>query len=158
MLLPLLAALALQQVEPLPATPDTLRPDSVVVTDTTSRRGRRAPRRIPVTPELERTAFLDPAARELLLRAREARLNQDTLLVSYSASAYQRVSVGLAVRRLARDRLFFREEQAVDVQWHRDRGVRAEVQGHRRAIPAVRDQQEVGLDDDPAIPIPYLPG
>ena len=161
MLLPLMTALALQQVEPPPVPPvrpDTVQADSSVAADTIPERGRSQPRRIPVTAEHERTAFLDPAARALLLRAREARLAQDTLLVSYSASAYQRVSVGMALRRLARDRLFFREEQAVDIHWDRDRGVRAEVQGYRRAIPAARGSADPGREDEPSIPVPYLPG
>src|SRR5262245_54652181 len=55
---------------------------------------REAPRRIPLTPELERTAFRDPQAKSLLLLAREARLRQDSALLSYDATAYQRLSVG----------------------------------------------------------------
>src|SRR5215510_13888494 len=49
------------------------------------------PRRIPLTPELERSAFRDPQARELLLKARAARLEQDSALLSYDATAYQRL-------------------------------------------------------------------
>jgi hypothetical protein len=56
---------------------------------------RRAPRRIPVTAEHLRTAFRDPSARTLLERARSARMTQDSTLIAYDASAYQRVSVGL---------------------------------------------------------------
>src|SRR5690606_36034883 len=92
MLLIAYAALALQQPVPPPAPqqpPDTViqaepaRADSAraPAADTT----RRPPRRIPVTAELERSAFLDASARELLHRAREARLHQDTTLISYDA-------------------------------------------------------------------------
>src|SRR5690606_3168752 len=90
MLLIAYAALALQQPVPPPAPPQQP-PDTVIQAeparadsarapaDTT----RRPPRRIPVTAELERSAFLDATARELLHRAREARLHQDTTLISY---------------------------------------------------------------------------
>ena len=65
---------------------------------------RAAPRRIPVTDELRRTAFKDATARDLLLRARAARLRQDSLLVSYEARTYQRFSVGMGLRALGRER------------------------------------------------------
>ena len=122
-----LTAIALQQTPQQPV-PDTAR---AAAPADTSREQRREPRRIPVTPELERTAFLDAPARELLLRARDSRLRQDTTLLSYDATAYQRVSMGLALRKLIPERLAFREDQVVRVQWHRDRGVFAEVAGFR---------------------------
>src|SRR5487761_2071894 len=67
-----------------------------------------APRRIPLTPELLRTAFHDSAARTLLLRARAARLRQDSALVAYDAMSYQRISAGLGIGAFGRDRLMFR--------------------------------------------------
>lgn len=168
MLLPILAALALQQggvpsrpdstaVDTIPGRPAAVHADSAAADSARqARRRRRPPRSIPLTPELERTAFVDPAARTLLHRAREARLLQDTSLVAYDATAYQRVSVGLGVRRLARDRLLFRQEEAVRVQWHRDRGAMAEVLGFRRAVPIGGDDVDVGMGGD--VPIPYVPG
>src|SRR5690606_20829911 len=166
MLLIAYAALALQQPVPPPAPPQQP-PDTVIqaeparadsarapAADTT----RRPPRRIPVTAELERSAFLDASARELLHRAREARLHQDTTLISYDAIAYQRVSMGLALRKLVPERLAFREDQAVRVQWHRDRGVYAEMLGHRRAVPVAGDDADTDDDIGQSIPIPYLPG
>ena len=165
MLLIAYAALVLQQPVPPPAPPQQP-PDTVIQAeparadsarapaDTT----RRPPRRIPVTAELERSAFLDASARELLHRAREARLHQDTTLISYDAIAYQRVSMGLALRKLVPERLAFREDQAVRVQWHRDRGVYAEMLGHRRAVPVAGDDADTDDDIGQSIPIPYLPG
>ena len=82
-------------------------------------REHRTPRRIPLTPELERTAFRDAAARTLLLKAREARLSQDSALLSYDASAYQRLSVGFGFRATGRDRLLMRSENASRVRWSR---------------------------------------
>src|SRR5262245_18372886 len=55
-------------------------------------------KRIPVTPELEASAFKDPAARALLKQAREARMRQDSALLAYDATAYQRISAGLGFR------------------------------------------------------------
>lgn len=149
-----LTAIALQQTPQQPV-PDTAR---AAAQADTSREQRREPRRIPVTPELERTAFLDAPARELLLRARDSRLRQDTTLLSYDATAYQRVSMGLALRKLIPERLAFREDQVVRVQWHRDRGVFAEVLGHRRAVPIASRDTDMESDAGQNVPIPYLPG
>ncbi len=54
--------------------------------------------RIPLTDALRASAFKDPAARDLLLRARVARLKQDLALASYDATTYQRISVGLGLQ------------------------------------------------------------
>ena len=69
---------------------------------------RRAPRRVPVTAEHLGTAFRDTAARSLLLRARVARMEQDSALLAYDATAYHRISLGMGFRVLGRDRLVFR--------------------------------------------------
>jgi len=133
-----------------------------ILADSMDRRGRRGPPvRIPVTPELERTAFRDPAARTLLLRAREARLQQDSALLSYDATAYQRLSVGFGFRAIGRDRLLFRTENASRVRWSRSGGVWVDVKGQRMASPMIK---EIAEDDDPDLhgggmsPIPYFPG
>lgn len=119
----------------------------------------RAPRRIPVTEEHQRTAFQDPAARELLLRARAARLTQDSALLSYDAKTYQRVSVGMNVREAARARLAFRMENATRVRWHRNTGAQVEVLGARTAIPFSREgEAEVQNEAGDMMSIPYYPG
>ncbi|MBI5600142.1 MAG: hypothetical protein HY944_01100 [Gemmatimonadetes bacterium] len=120
---------------------------------------RAAPRRIPVTDEHRRTAFKDATARELLLRARAARLRQDSLLVSYEARTYQRFSVGMGLRAFGRERVIMRHEDIANVRWHRTRGVWADVKGSRTALPVAPDDQEaenVSMGNDP--PIPYYPG
>lgn len=125
--------------------------------DTT--RTQRAPRRIPVTDEHRRTAFKDAAARDLLLRAREARMRQDSALLSYEAKSYQRISVGMKLRETARDRLFFRTENASRVRWHRDAGARVEVLGARSVVPfASEAEREVQNETDDMVAIPYYPG
>lgn len=125
---------------------------------------RRAPVRIPVTERHLSTAFRDPAARSLLLSAREARVRLDSSLVSYDAMAYQRISAGLGFARIGRDRLIFRTENASRVRWHRTVGAWIDVKGARTAIPIAPDEgQKEAQDDlvdelDEMTPLPYYPG
>lgn len=117
----------------------------------------RAPRRIPLTPDLERSAFRDEQARILLLKAREARLSQDSALRAYDASAYQRLSVGFGFRATGRDRLLFRTENVSRVRWSRSGGVHIDLKGARSVFPAAKDEAgEVNMED--VSPIPYYPG
>lgn len=116
-------------------------------------------KRVPVTDEMRRTAFRDPVARELLLRARVARLTQDSLLVSYEARAYQRFSVGMGLRAFGRDRVLMRHEDVSQVKWHRKYGAFVDVKGSRTALPVATDDQEVeNVDMAGEPPIPYYPG
>ena len=114
-------------------------------------------KRIPVTPELEASAFRDPAARALLLKAREARMRQDSALLAYDATAYQRISAGLGFRAFGRDRLLFRTENVSRVRWSRDNGAWVDVKGARTRDP---DGEGRGCRFDPEdmSPIPYYPG
>jgi hypothetical protein len=118
---------------------------------------RKTRKRIPVTPELERSAFRDVAARALLLKAREARMRQDSALLAYDATAYQRMSAGLGFRAFGRDRLLFRTENVSRVRWSRDGGAWVELKGARTAIPMVKDA-ETDIDYNEMSPIPYYPG
>ncbi len=111
-------------------------------------------RRQTVTPELERSAFRDPQARTLLERARTARLKQDSALGAYDANTYMRMSVGVGVRRLGLEKLFFRTEQSARVQWSRARGLWVQPTGRRTAFP-MGDAQ---VDMAEATPIPFFPG
>ncbi len=121
--------------------------------------GRREPRRIEVTEEHRRTAFKDPAARVLLLRARVARMQQDSMLISYEAKSYQRISVGMSLREIARNRLLFRSENASLVRWHRNSGVRVDVLGARAALPiAPEGEAEVNDESGDMNSVPYYPG
>ncbi|HSA58036.1 MAG TPA: hypothetical protein VLE53_20145, partial [Gemmatimonadaceae bacterium] len=129
----------------------------VVVEQRRRDRERRPPRRIPVTAELERTAFLDPGARALLLRARDARMRQDSTLASYDASAYQRVSVGIGFRAIGRDRLLFRTENASRVRWSREGGAVVDLKGRRTVFPAFAEA-EAEADMHEIQALPYYPG
>lgn len=123
----------------------------------------RPPReRIAVTEEHRRTAFKDATARDLLLRARAARLQQDSSLLSYDVKSYQRISAGMSIRETARDRLIFRTESAAHVRWHRKTGAQVEMLGARTAIPIVEGikeaQEEAQNDIDDVLAVPYYPG
>lgn len=120
------------------------------------RRGREV-RRQPVTPELERTAFADASARPLLDRARVARLSQDSALRAYDARSYQRLSVGLGLRRIGRERLFMRTENASRVRWSRDNGVWVEPLASRSVMPSIKDA-DIDIDPEDMASIPYFPG
>ena len=127
------------------------------------RRDNRPPRRIPVTDEHLRTAFRTALARNLLHRARVARLEQDSALKSYDATAYLRISAGMGFARIGRDRLVFRHENATRVRWHRDVGAWIELKGARTAIPVApkeeveKESEEIATDSD-MTPLPYYPG
>ncbi|MCC6931072.1 MAG: hypothetical protein IT359_18920 [Gemmatimonadaceae bacterium] len=120
-------------------------------------REKRPVRRIAVTPELENSAFLDPLARQLLLRARDARMRLDSTLLSYDATSYQRMSVGMGFRAVGRDRLLFRTENVSRVRWSRKGGVFVDLKGARSVFPmAEKEAGEVDMDE--ISPIPYYPG
>ena len=132
-----------------------------IVIEESIRRGsedsrRRPVRRDSVTPELERTAFLDPGARDLLIKARAARLSQDSELQSYDAKAYQRITVGLGLRVIGRERLLFRSEGAARVRWSRDQGALVEITGQRAVSPAAGGPVEFEFGS--MTPVPYYPG
>ncbi len=121
-------------------------------------REKRLPRRDSVTAKHLGSAFRDAAARTLLQRARVARLEQDSTLLAYDATAYQRISAGLGFKKIGRDRLLFRRENASRVRWRRGEGVWIDVKGMRTALPAIpKARVEMDSDDD-FTPIPYYPG
>jgi hypothetical protein len=139
--------------------------DSVVdSTNTGSKRRRHEGVRRPVTAEVLATAFKDQTAKSTLLRARVARLTQDSSLVAYDAMAYQRISAGLGFSKIGRDRLLFRHESAARVQWQQGVGVWMEARGSRTAIPVAPKEAhdeirgEMRNDPDMNASIPYFPG
>ncbi len=121
------------------------------------RAARRRARVIPATAEHMRTAFTDPRAQTTLLRARAARVADDSALMGYDAKARERASVGMSLTRLGRERLLARYERVVRVQWRRDRGARVEVLGERTTAPMLGGGGiDVELGSVPSIP--YFPG
>jgi hypothetical protein len=164
--LPLLAA-ALLQVR-VDVSTQRERPDSApAAADSAAHsrhsRARRPPRRIPLTAGHLATAYTDARTRSLVARARRARMEQDSSLLSYDATTYQRISAGMALGRIARDRLAFRHEEASRVRWRRGEGVWIDVKGSRVAVPIIaglNDVHEPEDEVDPGFntPIPYFPG
>src|SRR5215210_2111264 len=73
-----------------------------------ARKALRLAKRPPITPAVLASAFKDARARDLLIRARAARLNQDSTLTGYDANAYERMSVGMGFKKIGRDRLLMR--------------------------------------------------
>ncbi|MGH7719569.1 MAG: ShlB/FhaC/HecB family hemolysin secretion/activation protein, partial [Gemmatimonadaceae bacterium] len=102
--------------------------------------------------------YRDARARELIARARGARLIQDSSLTSYEAVTRQRISAGLGLRRLGRERLLMRSENAARVRWHRNVGAWVDVLGARTAIPMSFAGSRVLEEMLEANPIPYFPG
>jgi hypothetical protein len=146
-------------------------PSTAIVRDTISRTSRRNPGRAgplverrEVTPEDIATAFKDARAKELLTHAREARHAQDAALLSYDVNSYQRISAGIGIARLGRDRLAFRTEHSGRVRWQRDVGMWIDVTGARTALPGIPDigEREAGKGIAEAgsdmLPVPYFPG
>jgi hypothetical protein len=134
-------------------------PPPVPAADSAASQGeasRRQPRRQPLTPELEASAFADSRARTLLFRAREARLAQDSALRSYDARSIQRLTLGLGIRR-GFDRILFRGESASRISWSSGSGVWIEPTGRRAAAPMF-GATGASMDIPSLTTIPYFPG
>ncbi len=144
---------------PVPASSDTTLGDSAGARTQSGRRVR-GPKHVLIhlTPELRANAYRDPQARDLIARARVARLRQDSSLLSYDATTKQRVSAWLGVRKLGARRLAYRSENASRVRWQRGVGAWVDVIGARTAIPMAFDGARVLKDALDESPIPYYPG
>jgi Omp85 superfamily domain len=141
---------------PARAAADTAERDST--TGPHRRRGeKRPPKRVEVTAEHLATAFKDSSAREILMLARDARMRQDSALLSYDATTYQRISAGLGFASIGRDRLAFRSEDATHVRWRRGVGAYVDVTGQRTVIPIAGSSMQVPVHGNIS-PIPYYPG
>ena len=114
--------------------------------------------RIPLTAALLANAYRDATAREVVLRARSARLAQDSSLIAYDARALQRMSAKLGLRATGRERLMFRTESATRVRWHRETGAWIDVEGTRTAIPMSFPGARAMARMLKMSPVPYFPG
>ncbi len=123
-----------------------------------ARKATRLAKRPPITPAVLASAFKDPGARDLLLRARAARLTQDSTLTGYDANAYERMSVGMGFKRIGRDRLLMRSERASHVMWQRDKGAIIDVKGQRSAFPMLDGVGHGDINLGSAAEVPYYPG
>ena len=118
----------------------------------------RIARRPALTPALLASAFKDSRARDLLQRARTARLTQDSTLTGYEANAYERMSVGMGFKRIGRDRLLMRAERAANVRWQRGKPAMITVTGQRSVFPAMDGMGDGEMDLGTKSDIPYVPG
>lgn len=123
-----------------------------------TRKKRREANVIAVTPALLASAFRDPGARDLLTRARVARLQQDSTLIGYDANAYERMSIGMGFARFGRDHILFRTERASHVLWSRSHGAVIEVKGERAVSPMLNGAGSADADFGGMEQIPYFPG
>lgn len=123
-----------------------------------SERARRRAKQVPVTAALLANAFGDPGARALLEAARKARLSQDSSIEGYDATTYERMSVGIGLKRFGRDRLLMRAERAIRIVWSLGSPVYTEILGKREAMPVLGKTGDADVEMDNAFPIPYYPG
>ncbi|MDP2955070.1 MAG: hypothetical protein Q8N53_01500 [Longimicrobiales bacterium] len=82
-------------------------------------------------------AFRDPAARELVLRARAARAREVEGLQSYEGVLRERIYVGLTALRFRRERGLFEQERVARLRWSADGERAVQWLGARQAIPIV---------------------
>src|SRR5436309_11829336 len=93
-------------------------------------------------PAGDSTAYLDAEARRLVAAARGRRETIDRSITAYRTRMRERIGVG--IRALRRDRMLYRREIALLIDWRRDSVTHIEVVGARQSVPA-------------AIPKPSLP-
>ena len=157
-----LAAALLQVPATTPQAPARAVSDTVVVEDSAvaierKQRERKPPKRVEMTSEHAATAFKNESARQILQLARTARMRQDSALTSYDATTYQRISAGLALTKLGRERLAFRTEDATHVRWRRGVGAYVDVTGSRTVVPIAGRDGRVDMNGSIS-PVPYYPG
>jgi len=110
------------------------------------------------TPEIIASAYRDAQTREIIDKARRARWFQDSTLTSYDATVKQRLSAGLNVKAIGRDRLLFRSEVAARVRWTRPNRAWVDVLGARTAVPVSFPGARVLTGVAELVPIPYFAG
>jgi hypothetical protein len=82
-------------------------------------------------------AFRDPAARALILRAREARARDIEGMSSYEGILREHIYVGLSAARFRRERGLFEQERVARLRWSADGDRAIQWLGARQAIPIV---------------------
>jgi len=89
-------------------------------------------------------AYMDPAARDLVARARERRASAQLTIAGYHALVLQRMSFG--IRALRRDRLLYRQEVSARVAWTRGGQDTITMLGAREGIPVALTHDQVPED------------
>lgn len=88
-------------------------------------------------PDVPADTFADPAARELLGRARSARGAMLVGLESYEGLLREHMYVGLTALSFRRERALFEQERVARLRWEADGERAIQWLGARRAIPVV---------------------
>ncbi len=96
----------------------------------------------PTTQGQDSSAYLDAGARRLVAAARTRRETIDRSITGYQTRMRERIGVG--IRALRRDRMLYRRELTLQINWRRDSVTQIEVVGARQSVPA-------------AVPKPSLP-
>ena len=96
----------------------------------------------PTAPRDTAGAYLDAESRRLVAAARSRRETIDRSITAYRTTVRERIGVG--IRALRRDRMLYRRELALHIDWRRDSVTRIDVVGARQTIPI-------------AVPKPALP-
>src|SRR5205814_859893 len=95
----------------------------------------------PPNPAGDSTAYLDAEARRLVAAARVRRETIDRSITAYQTTLRERIGVG--IRALRRDRMLYRRELALRIDWRRDSLGRIEVLGAREAVPIAVPRPDV---------------
>jgi hypothetical protein len=95
-----------------------------------------------VAPRDTSGAYLDADARRLVASARSRRETIDRSITAYRTTMRERIGVG--IRALRRDRMLYRRELALKIDWRRDSVTLIDVVGARQTVPI-------------AVPKPQLP-
>lgn len=85
-------------------------------------------------PQGDSGAYLDAESRRLVAAARSRRETIDRSITAYRTTMRERIGVG--VRALRRDRMLYRREIALRIDWRRDSVTQISVLGARQTIPA----------------------
>ena len=95
-------------------------------------------------PAGDSSAYLDAAARRLVAAARTRRETIDRSITAYRTRVRERIGVG--IRALRRDRMLYRREIALRIDWRRDSVAQIDVLGARQSVPAAVPKREVPED------------
>ena len=95
-------------------------------------------------PARDSSAYLDQGARRLVAAARTRRETIDRSITAYRTRMRERIGVG--IRALRRDRMLYRRELALRIDWRRDSVAQIEVLGARQSVPAAAPKREVPED------------
>ena len=89
-------------------------------------------------------AYLDADSRRLVAAARSRRETIDRSITGYRTTMRERIGVG--IRALRRDRMLYRRELALRIDWRRDSVAQIDVIGARQSVPAATPKRELPED------------